>query len=126
MAESRLPGRPRVSLVKSVRRVLWTYLRSRPNELDGNWLAAWEWADACRNMRGLYNFSKRPTPWPSPSEIATQYLLLAMAGMRDDFQLRLPMHAKEAITPNVSLKLAATDAARQQLLIGALPIEVTA
>jgi hypothetical protein len=67
------------------------YLRCRPYRLDECWRMAWEWAYACARRDDLLSFkTDRRLRWPSPNEIASQFVLLALARLRDDHQLRLP------------------------------------
>ena len=106
MAESKLPGRPRVSLVKQVKSTLRLYFSSRPSEWDTNWRQTWAWADAIRWKTP--HFKKGAPPWPSPTEIASQYVLLCLTSMRDGTGLRLHYKAVEAMPTVVSLRLATT------------------
>lgn len=97
-------------LIREVRSVLWRHLRCRPHRGDQCWRLAWEWAEACatRNARWL----KKSRRWPSPSEIASQYLLLVLAEMRESHTLRLPMYAAECMPPGVVQRLTRQDAPR--------------
>jgi len=108
MAESKLPGRPRVTLVKKVRSILRLYFAARPGEFDTNWRQAWVWADAIRDKTAVCHFKRGPVPWPSPNEIATQYVLLCLASMRDGSGLELHPKAVEAMPEIVSLRLTTT------------------
>lgn len=97
MAEERsLPGWPKKKLVKDVRRHLW-YYGIRPTKLT-IWQATWSWA---------YEIAKSywHTHWPSPSEIATQYILLLLVEMKQSFMLRLPYRAGEKMPPEVAAML---------------------
>lgn len=119
MAEVRtLSGHPSVPLVKSVKQLLWQYLRCKPLDTDANWQQTWEWAAACRDRTAITWFSNQRVPWPSPSEIATQYLLLAMSQLRDDHQLNIHRHAVEAMPQSVSLRLTAAPSVKSVSLIG--------
>lgn len=91
-----LPGRPPKKLVKNVRGFLWRRLRSRPHRQDECWRAAWQWAAACSDRSNRYLSLKRRY-WPPANEVASQYLLLVLTQIRDDHQLRLPMHAAETV-----------------------------
>lgn len=103
-----LPGRPRKSLVKKVRSVLFQNVRCRPHRTDEAWRLAWEWASACADRADLWRFGKRRSlPWPQPNEIASQYLLLALARMREVHQLRLPMYAGETVPTAITERFGA-------------------
>jgi hypothetical protein len=92
MAEERdLPGWPKRALVKKVRSHLWSY-GIRPK--GQAWRATWSWAYAIAN-------SYYRTHWPLPSEIATQYLVLLLAEMRDCRALKLPYRANKVVPENV-------------------------
>jgi hypothetical protein len=91
-----LPGRPPKKLLRDVRGFLWRRLRARPHRIDECWRAAWQWAAACSERSNRYLTLKRRY-WPPANEIASQYLLLVLTQLRDDHQLRLPMHAGETI-----------------------------
>lgn len=94
-----LPGRPRKKLVREVRQHLWRYLRCRPSRTDDAWTMAWEWAHEC---------SKRVMQdrWPCAMEIASQYLLVALARMRSLSALKLPFQANERMPASVQSQLA--------------------
>ena len=97
MAEDHtLPGWPKKKLVKDVRRHLWHY-GIRPTKFD-TWRATWTWAEAI--ARSYWH-----THWPSPSEIATQYILLLLVEMKNSCMLRLPYRATEIIPPDVAALL---------------------
>jgi len=106
MAESSLPGRPRVSLVKQVKSTLRLYFGSRPTEFEPKWRQTWVWADAIRWKTP--HFKKGSPPWPSPTEIASQYILLCLAQMRDGVGIRLHHKAAEAMPECISLRLASS------------------
>lgn len=91
--------RPSKILVKKVRSVLWRYLRARPQQLDESWRLAWDWA-RCITLKSDSCGTSRMR-WPSPNEIATQYLLLTLSRMKDDYQLRLHFRACSAMPPAV-------------------------
>lgn len=114
VAESKLPGRPRVSLVKEVKKTLRLYFSSRPGEWDTNWRQCWAWADEIRWK--TTHFGKGSPPWPSATEIASQYVLLCLTSMRDGSGIRLHPKAVEAMPQAVSLRLTMTD--DQRLRIG--------
>lgn len=104
MAEDKtLPGWPRKSLVKQTKQCLWRYFRSRPTQFDECWRAAWEWANAIAERSLMFRFGKsRRAKWPQGNEIATQYLLLALAHMKGDHNLRLPFRSNDCVTPRVA------------------------
>ena len=104
MAEDKtLPGWPRKSLVTETKRCLWRYFRSRPTQFDECWRAAWEWAKAIAERSLIFQFGKsRRAKWPQGNEIATQYLLLSLARMKGDHNLRLPFRSNECVTPRVA------------------------
>ena len=105
MAEDHsLPGIPRKGLVKKVKSVLWQYLRSRPDKNDRNWKIAWQWAYDCFQRDRMFAVGKQysRTKWPSPSEIASQYIFLVMLEMRSSCQLKLPFEAKETLPLEVA------------------------
>ena len=96
MAEQRdLPGWPKKRLVKLVRAHLWRYgIRPRGRQ----WRAAWSWAHAISNS---YFYPH----WPSSSEISTQYVLLLLVEMKQNFALRLPYRANKVIPDEVRAML---------------------
>ncbi len=48
----------------------------------------------------MFQFGKsRRAKWPHGNEIATQYLLLSLARMKGDHNLRLPFRSNECVTP---------------------------
>jgi hypothetical protein len=97
MAEERsLPGWPKKKLVKEVRRHLWHY-GIRPSKFT-IWQATWTWAYAI--ARSYWH-----THWPSPSEIATQYILLLLVEMKSSCMLRLPYRASEIVPTEVAALL---------------------
>lgn len=104
MAEDRtLPGWPRKSLVKQTKQCLWRYFRSRPTQFDECWRAAWEWAKAIAERNLMFQFGKsRRAKWPQGNEIATQYLLLSLARMKGDHNLRLPFRSDQCVTPRAA------------------------
>jgi len=87
MAESRdLPGWPKKKLVRDVRRQLGTYgflPTSRGALTRRQWQLAWAWAN---DVAKSYVFKR----WPSPREIAAQYVLLLLAEMKSNHDLKLP------------------------------------
>lgn len=87
MAESRdLPGWPKKKLVRDVRRQLATYgilPTSRGALTRRQWQLTWAWAN---NIAKSYVFKR----WPSPREIAAQYVLLLLAEMKGNHDLKLP------------------------------------
>ena len=97
MAEERsLPGWPKKKLVKEVRSHLWHY-GIRPTKLT-IWQATWTWADAI--ARSYWHVH-----WPSPSEIATQYILLLLVEMKQSCMLKLPYRASEIVPSEVAALL---------------------
>lgn len=96
-----LPGFPRKSLVKKVRSQLWRHLRCRPHRNDEAWRMTWEWARACADRWTFPRKGSRGPRWPSETEIASQYLLLALARMRESYQLRLPVFAAESVPASI-------------------------
>ena len=107
MAEEKtLPGWPRKSLVKQTKQCLWRYLRSRPTQYDECWRTAWEWAKAIADRSLMFQFGKvRRAKWPQGNEIATQYLLLSLARMKGDHNLRLPFRSDQCVPPRVAAML---------------------
>jgi hypothetical protein len=112
-----LPGRPPKSLLKKVRSVLWQYLRCRPHRTDSSWRMAWEWASACAVRDGSWIRTKSGKKWPLPSEIASQYLLLALAEMRQCHALRLPFRAAETVPASIAQRFGAISTSQQVALI---------
>lgn len=92
MAEDRnLPGWPKRKLVKAVRSHLWRYgIRPRGK----TWQATWAWASAVAN-------SYLHIHWPLPFEIAAQYVLLLLAEMQSNRNLKLPYRANKVIPDSV-------------------------
>jgi hypothetical protein len=92
MAEDReLPGWPKKRLVREVRSHLRHYGIRPKGEA---WRAAWSWASAIANS---YVY----THWPIPSEIATQYVLLLLAQMKESHSLKLPFRANKVVPDDV-------------------------
>ena len=51
----------------------------------------------------MFQFGKsRRGKWPQGNEIATQYLLLSLARMKGDHNLRLPFRSDQCVTPRVA------------------------
>lgn len=51
----------------------------------------------------MFQFGKsRRAKWPQGNEIATQYLLLSLARMKGDHNLRLPFRSDQCVTPRVA------------------------
>lgn len=90
-----LPGQPRTKLLREVRRTLWRYVRCRPQRDDRTWRLAWEWAYRIADRTSLVGIVRKAPRlrWPAANEIASQYLLLALAEMRESCMLRLPYAA---------------------------------
>lgn len=103
-----LAGSPSNKLVRDVRRVLYLYVRCKPRRDDRLWLDTWEWAAAIAGRNSLFGLVKgaKPKRWPSPSEIASQFLFLALVEMRDSRQLGLPFRATEVVPPRVQERFA--------------------
>ena len=95
-----LAGHPKKALVKSVRRTLSIY-GFKPIRDSETWRLAWQWAYDVA-------ISYYRTTWPSPHEIATQYVVLLLSKMRDDGTFRLPYRAKEKLSPRVQQALQLT------------------
>ena len=90
-----LPGRPTKRLVKLVR----AHLRSFGIQPRGKqWRATWSWANAIAN-------SYFHPHWPSSSEISTQYVLLLLVEMKQNFALRLPYRANKVMPDEVRAML---------------------
>lgn len=55
-------------------------------------------------------FGKLPRrrPWPDACEIASQYLLLVLMGMRESRELRLPWRAPDCVPPAIAKRFAGT------------------
>lgn len=97
-----LAGSPSNRLVKEVRGYLWRYLRCRPQKEDKNWKDAWIWANDCRFERIRFT-SGIKKQWPMPNEIASQYLMLVLAEMKQFLALRLPYAAERCVPIGCSL-----------------------
>lgn len=92
MAENReLPGWLKKRLVGEVRSHLWNF-GTRPK--GERWRATLSWAYAVAQ-------SYSPPRRPLPTEIASQYVLLMRAEMRDYFSLKLPYRADKVIPDHV-------------------------
>ena len=51
----------------------------------------------------MFQFGKsRRAKWPQGNEIATQYLLLSLARMKGDYNLRLPFRSDQCVTPRAA------------------------
>lgn len=90
MAESRdLPGWPKKKLVRDVRRHLATYgilPTSRGALTHRQWQTTWAWAS---DIAKSYVFPR----WPCSREIAAQYVLLLLAEMKSNHDLKLPFRS---------------------------------
>ena len=95
-----IPGGPRKSLVAKVRQALNRYgIRPYAPHTDLNqiWRDAWTWAAECNSKSACLLTSerlRRRIEWPQPNEIASQYVFLLLAKMRNDIVLRLPWQAR--------------------------------
>jgi hypothetical protein len=99
MAEERdLPGWPKKRLVKRVRSHLWRY-GIRPK--GAAWRATWSWAYAIANSYFRLH-------WPLASEIATQYVVLLLAEMKENRALNLPYRADQVMPDDVKQRLPTT------------------
>jgi len=86
-----LPGWPPKKLVREVRRHLAFYgihPTARGAVTEQQWRLAWAWAHDIANSY----FFKR---WPSPQEVAAQYLFLVLAKMQTNRHLKLPYRASQ-------------------------------
>jgi hypothetical protein len=100
MAEEReLPGWPKKSLVKVVRACLRTYgIRPRGNH-DATWRQTWEWAAQIAN-----SYLYRPV-WPTPREIATQYIFLLFVQMQEQGDLKFAPRAAQRLPDAIARRL---------------------
>jgi len=113
MAEERsLPGWPKKRLVKEVRQHLRLYFGAVPKIYGDAWRLAWEWAD---QVADSYMGRKH---WPSPAEIATQYMVLLLAAARESYMLRLPCRAAKEMPPAVAELLGRAQARSRQITVG--------
>lgn len=96
MVTEHLPGYPKKTLVKRVRRHLWAF-GIRPKHEP--WRLAWQWA---------YDISQSyyHPRWPMPSEIASQYVLLLLHHMKENIGLKLPFRANTVMPDAVQRLLA--------------------
>ena len=93
-----LPGHPRKTLVRDVKRSLWRAgIRPVRNEV---WTATWEWAAQIANSYLMIR-----ELWPDSQQIAAQYVLLLLAEMRDRSMLKLPFKANEQMPASVAKML---------------------
>jgi hypothetical protein len=83
-----LPGGPSKLLVRRVRSHLSLY-GIRPKREP--WRLTWEWANEIANSY----WSTTRKHWPFVTEIATQYLVLVLARMKESGSLRLPFRAEK-------------------------------
>lgn len=104
-----LAGGPSAALIRNVRRVLRLYCGCRPERQSRLWLLTWEWAAAIRDRHesthALCGYRPRRRPWPTASEIATQYLVLSLTSMAESRALRLPHHAQSCMPGAVQAHL---------------------
>ncbi len=118
-----LLGNPSNRLVRDVRRILWQHLRSRPDRRSEIWKLTWEWANNIRYQNHRFVTKGKPR-WPLPHEIATQYIFLALAAMRDSRVLKMPYYAPECVPENLTHRmgllsgLMGAPGSDDQLLIG--------
>ncbi len=101
--DKNLPGNPAPSRVREVRKHLRHYGIAPCTTQRDAWRQAWEWAWAVAKRPGAYR-----TRWPMPAEIGTQYLVLVLAQMRDNFALRLPAAARQNMPLSVSVALSSS------------------
>lgn len=94
--EYTLPGFPKKSRVRDVKRALATW-GIRPTEKK-LWILTWKWA---HKIEISYVYPR----WPLASEIAAQYVLLLMVEMNKQARLRLPHRAAEKIPEEVQMML---------------------
>lgn len=67
------------------------------------WRLTWQWA---RSIATSYVTKKRLRwHWPMPSEIATQYIMLLLAAMKEHRDLRLPPRAMDQMPDVVADRL---------------------
>lgn len=113
-----LPGAPSAPLIASVRRILKPK-GIRPPKCTYDpayklWYATWQWAEAIAQRFDPFLVVKpslrKRCRWPHANEIASQYLLLVLAEMRNEHDLRLPLRAMEYLTPYVAQQLGAEPA----------------
>ncbi len=91
-----LPGYPRKSLVLKVRKALNRYgIRpySPSNSLNQIWRDTWTWAYDLQHES--IERKRWCMKWPTPNEIASQYVFLLLATMRNDVMLSLPYAARK-------------------------------
>lgn len=107
MAEDRdLPGMPTKKLVRETRRWLNRYgIRPTDRRL---WLETWHWASciAHKDVAYIWGIYKKPR-WPRATEIATQYVVLLLVSMQQDYTFRLHFRAGEYLPPTLATRLAA-------------------
>ena len=98
-----LPGHPRKRLIREFRRHLVLYAGCRPGlgATEKIWRTTWAWANAIAQSYASHH-------WPLPTEIATQYLVLLLASMKEASVLRLPYRAARHVPPLVAAVLGAT------------------
>jgi len=101
MAECRdLPGWPKKKLVRDVRRHLATYgiqPTARFALTQRQWHLTWAWANGIAKS---YVFPR----WPCAREIAAQYVLLLLAEMKSNHDLKLPYRSfQSGIVPELLL-----------------------
>lgn len=104
-----LPGRPSKRLVREVRSFLWHY-GIRPT--GDRWLAAWDWAYTIARSYIVTELGRSRPRWPSPSEIAGQYLFLLLCDIQALGILRLPYRAGNQMPDSVVALIAAAGTRR--------------
>jgi len=122
--DQQLAGYPSKTIIRRVATGRWRGMGIRPSRLE-TWKLAWEWAAAIKYRNDLFAFgkadpgnAKRPLAGKC-QEIATQYLVLLMAQMKENHDLRMPSRAAQYMARGGSLgaSLAPGRAGVPQLLL---------
>src|SRR5436190_24292700 len=114
---------PSTTLVKKVSGVLREFLGCRMPSKDAQrtqlkecWHAAWEWAWECEKRDSLWRSHKR-RHWPSPNEIASQYIALCLARMKSYRALKLPFSAGKVVPARAAKILGEAQRIEDQMLM---------
>jgi hypothetical protein len=98
-----LPGVPKKKLVREVKSQLWRYGLRPVLMMTTVWKQTWAWA-----AQIAHSYKNPLRSWPHATEIATQYIVLLLADMKENHALRLPYRAMKELPEAVALKLGAT------------------
>lgn len=105
-----LPGGPSKTLLRRVRSSLRQYGIAPSIRQERLWRQCWDWA---YHVARSYKWGTAKLAWPSPNEIASQYVTLVLIEMKEASALRLPFRAfePECVPDHLAERLRAYSAA---------------